>query len=387
MSEHEGDGRPRPASSDAATSSRPSQGRWTSRKKYGVLALALAVFAIAAVIVASGSNPSTVAGNSVNVHNLPVGPTPPSLTAAQGWLNSPPLAPADLRGKVVLYDFWTYSCVNCDREIPHLAAFYDRYAPNGLVVIGIHSPEFQFEQDRTNVTEAVQRLKVPYPVALDPNMDIWNAFGAQYWPEAWVADRAGHLRYMDIGEGNYTQTEDVLRALLGVSAHSPRASAVGAGALGAPPTTHQNITNETYLGLEKGVENVQPGTTTYPDVAPTLPNGAAALVGSWTADQEQVQAAAPGASIVLGYQARSANLVLATATGAPVQVQVQLDGHPLPPADRTSETQVDAQGNTFITVSAPDLYKLVLTPGIERHTLRLTAEQPGLQAFAFTFGA
>jgi thiol-disulfide isomerase/thioredoxin len=352
-----------------------------------VLALALIVFAIAAVIVASGSNPSNVAGRGVDVHNLPVGPRPPSLSAAQGWLNSPPLTPSDLHGKVVLYDFWTYSCVNCVRTIPHLAAFSSRYGPDGLVVIGIHSPEFQFEQDRTNVTEAVQRLKVPYPVALDPNMGIWNAFGAQYWPESWVADRAGHLRYMDIGEGNYAQTEDVLRALLGVPARSPRAAATNSGTLGSPPTTKQNVTNETYLGLAKRAETVQPGTNTYPDVAPSLPNGAAALVGSWTATQEQVQAAGPGASIVLGYQARSANLVLATGTGTPIRVQVELDGHPLPPADRTSETQVDAQGNTFITVSASDLYQLVLSPGIEAHTLRLTAEQAGLQAYAFTFGA
>ena len=179
----------------------------------------------------------------------------------------------------------------------------------------------------------------------------------------------------------------MLRALLGVPARSPRAPAVGSGSLGQPPTTTQSVTQETYLGLEKGVANAQPGTTTYPDVAPSLPNGAAALVGSWTADQQQVQAASPGASIVLGYRARSANLVLATATGAPIQVEVRLDGQPLPPADRTAETQVDAQGQTFITVTAPDLYRLVLSPGVEGHTVRLTAESPGLQAFAFTFGA
>ncbi len=387
MSESHDDGRPRPTSAVETGAAAPPAGRWSSRRKYGVLAAGLTVFAIAAVIVASGSNPSSVSGSGVNVKHLPVGPTSPSLTAAQGWLNSPPLTPAELRGKVVLYDFWTYSCVNCVRTIPHLAAFYDRYGPDGLVVIGIHSPEFQFEQDRGNVTAAVQRLKVTYPVALDPNMDIWNTFGAQYWPEEWVADRTGHLRYQDIGEGNYAQTEDVLRALLGVPARSPRRAEVGSDTLGQPPTTTQSITQETYLGLEKGAANAQPGTTTYPDVAPTLPNGAAALVGSWTADQQQVQAASPGASIVLGYRARSANLVLATATGAAIQVEVRLDGQPLPPADRTAETQVDAQGQTFITVTAPDLYRLVLSPGIEGHTLRLTAESPGLQAFAFTFGA
>ena len=360
--------------------------RWSTRRTYGVLAAALVVFAVAAVVVASNSNPSSVAGSGVDVHHLPQGPPPPALDAAHGWLNTPPLTTSDLQGKVVLYDFWTYSCVNCDRNIPHLAALYDRYAADGLVVIGIHSPEFDFEKDPSNVAAAVQRLRVNYPVALDPNMDIWNAFGAQYWPEEWVADRTGHLRYMDIGEGGYAQTEDVLRTLLGVSPTSPRAHAVGAGSLGSPPSATQTITQETYLGLEKGVANAQPGTVTYPNVG-SLPDGTARLVGPWIADTQQVQAAAPGAAIVLGYRARSANLVLATATGAPVRVEVQLDGQPLPPADRTAETQVDATGHTFVTVTAPDLYKLVLSPGIEGHTVRLTAESPGLQGFAFTFGA
>jgi len=341
--------------------------------------------AVIGVVVASQSNPRSVAG-TVDVSHLPVGPTPPTLVDARGWLNTAPLAPADLRGKVVLYDFWTYSCVNCVRTIPHLRAWYDRYRADGLVVVGVHSPEFDFEKDHGNVTAAVQRLHVDYPVALDDNMDIWNAFGTQYWPEEWVADRQGHLRYQDVGEGAYTDTENVLRRLLGVPASAPRAGQPGGAGFGKPPTATQNVTAETYLGLDKGGAGAQPGLATYPNVG-TLPNGAARLVGPWTASGQLVQAAGPGAAIVLGERARSVNLVMATATGGPVNVVVQLDGKPLPPAYRTSETQVDAQGRTFVTVSTSDLYRLVLSPAVEGHTVRLVAPAPGLQAFAFTFGA
>jgi thiol-disulfide isomerase/thioredoxin len=342
------------------------------------------VVAVVGVVVATNSSPSSVAGN-VDVHHLSTGPPPPTLGDAKGWLNSPPLGAAQLHDKVVLYDFWTYSCVNCVREIPQLRAWYDRYARDGLVVVGIHSPEFDFEKDHGNVTSAVQRLQVNYPVALDDNMDIWNAFGNQYWPEGWVADRAGHLRYETIGEGNYTQTENVLRALLGVPAGAARATVTGGANFGRPPASNQQITPETYLGTDKGAAGAVPGVITYPDVG-AIPADTARLVGSWNASGEQVQAAGSGATIVLNYQARSANLVMAP-TGGPVAVVVELDGKPLPPADRTAATQVNAQGQTYVEVTSSDLYPLVLTPRLERHTLRLVAQAPGVQAFAFTFGA
>jgi thiol-disulfide isomerase/thioredoxin len=361
-------------------------GLWSGRRKYLVAAALLVVLAIAAVAVASGSNPSSVAG-SVNVGNLPVGPTPPALTDAAGWLNSPPLSPTDLNHKVVLYDFWTYSCVNCVRTIPHLRAWYQRYAPDGLVIVGIHSPEFDFEKDHGNVTAAVQRLHVNYPVALDDSMTIWNQFGTQYWPEDWVADRQGHLRYQGIGEGNYTETENVIRKLLGVPASSPRAGAVNGGSLGQPGTQTTALTPETYLGLDKGTVGAQPGAMTYPAVTSVAPDSAR-LAGPWTSSGQYVQSAGAGAQIVLGARARSVNLVMAVAAGTPaVKVVVQLDGKPLPAAYRTDETQVDAAGQTFITVASSDLYRLVLAPRSESHTVRLIAQAPGVQAFAFTFGA
>jgi thiol-disulfide isomerase/thioredoxin len=358
-----------------------------SRRKYAVLAVALVVFAVAGVVVAGQSNPRSVTG-PVDVAHLPLGPPPPGLGDAKGWINSSPLTAADLQGKVVVYDFWTYSCVNCVRTLPHLRSWYDRYRQDGLVVIGIHSPEFDFEKDHGNVTGAVKRLNVDYPVALDDDMAIWNQFGAQYWPEKWVADRQGRLRYQDVGEGNYGTTEDVLRRLLGVPASAPRARPVKEGNVGQPPTQRQGVTPETYLGLDRGTAGAQRGLVNYPE-AQNLQPGDARLVGPWDGGSQAVQAAAPGAAIVLRYRAREVNLVMASAAGGsqPVDVTVQLDGQPLPAPDRTSQTMVDAQGQTFVHVSGSDLYRLVLGPSVEVHTVRLVARAPGVEAFAFTFGA
>ena len=342
------------------SSGNQGSGRW----KYGVVALALVVFATAAVVFASGSDPQTVAGKA-DVAHLPVGPAVPDLGDAQGWLNSGPLRPSDLRGKVVLYDFWTYSCVNCVRTLPHLRALYDRYGPDGLVVVGVHSPEFDFERDHGNVSDAVARLKVDYPVALDDDMDIWNAFGAQYWPQSFMADRKGRLRYGHIGEGGDEEIEAVVRTLLRVPKSAPHVGDAGA----TEPEPTQRISPETYLGQERGT-------------------GEARLRGAWTPAPQYVRADAAGAAIDLQYFAREANLVLAPGErGAPaVDVTVALDGAPLPPEYRTADTMVDADGSTFVHVSASDLYRLVLAPGIETHVVTLTARAPDLRAFAFTFG-
>jgi len=341
-------------------------GPGSSRWKYAVAALALVVFAVAAVVFASGSDPESVTGK-VDVANLPVGPTPPGLDGAKGWINTEPLTDADLAGKVVIYDFWTYSCVNCVRTLPHLRALHDRYAKDGLVVVGIHSPEFEFEKDHGNVADAVQRLKVEYPVALDDDMDIWNAFGTQYWPQKFVADRSGHVRYGHIGEGGYAETEAVVRTLLGVSAKSPSASTEESVKASPPPT--ENISPETYLGTARG-------------------SGAATLDGPWTSEPQYVQADAAGAAITLAYSAREVNLVLAPGErGAdPVDVSVELDGQPLTPEYRTADTKIDSEGATFVRVTGSDLYRLVLGPSVEQHTIRLTTRAPGLRAFAFTFG-
>jgi thiol-disulfide isomerase/thioredoxin len=326
-------------------------------------ALALAVASGAAVVVAVRADPDRT-GGAVDPARLPVGPAAPELRAA-GWLNSPPLDRAALRDKVVLYDFWTYSCVNCVRTLPYLRSWHDRYQGDGLLVVGVHSPEFEFEKDHGNVGAAVKRLDVTWPVALDDEMAIWNRFQNLYWPAKYVADRQGRIRYFHPGEGRYAETEDVVRSLLGVDPSSSRAPRPGE----ARESTGEELTPETYLGTQRGDAAVV-GVRRYPEPG-TVPEDKAALAGSWEADGERVTSREAGASILLDYRAREVNLVMAAE--APMDVVVELDGDP--------------RRRTVVRVSAADLYRLVLGPGVERHRLRLTATAPGLSAYAFTFGS
>ena len=223
-----------------------------SRRIYLAIAGIIAVVAVAAVLIAAGSNPSTISG-PVDVTSLSDNGPAPALEAT-GWINTPPLTASDLRGKVVLYDIWTYSCINCVRTFPHIRAWYDRYRGDGLVVVGVHSPEFDFEKVHSNVEAAVKHLDVTWPVALDDNMKIWNEFQNLYWPADYVADRAGHLRYFHPGEGDYANTENVLRALLGVPATSPRATLNG-----KTESAADNVNPETYLGTARSEHGTKPG--------------------------------------------------------------------------------------------------------------------------------
>jgi thiol-disulfide isomerase/thioredoxin len=341
------------------------------------------VVSLAAIWIASQADPSeTVA--AVDVKNLPVGPPVPELHA-KGWLNSPALSSKDLAGKVVVYDFWTYSCVNCVRTLPYVRAWYDRYRGDGLVVIGVHSPEFDFEKDHGNVEGAVARLKVTWPVALDDEMAIWGDFNNRYWPAKWITDRQGRIRYFHPGEGNYAETENVIRTLLGVSASSPKASDPKQPQP-APAQVAEAITQETYLGTERG-SVAEPGQHAY--TLGELRLHQPALAGTWQAEPQLIRSVSPEASLFLRYLAREVNLVMATGApgGAPVDVTVELDGKPLPEAYRTADTRVDGQGATYVHVAASDLYRLVLGPKVEQHTVRLIPRTPGLEAFAYTFGS
>jgi thiol-disulfide isomerase/thioredoxin len=359
-------------------SSRRSDAR--VRPAYLVTAVLVALLAVGAVLVAAIASPSTI-GGKVDTKNLPVGPEAPALIGAKGWINSPPVTAADTSGKVVLYDFWTYSCVNCVRTLPHVHAWYDRYKADGLEVVGIHSPEFQFEKNRANVQEAVTRLGVTWPVAIDSNLSIWDAFQNQYWPAKYITDRQGHIRYTHFGEGNYDEAEDVIRAFLGVKQSSPRAGR----AASTDATVGVQINPETYLGSAHGAEPIQAGTHRAGDPGTLVPPSVA-LVGTWTTDSEYSTNADAGASIVVGVRAREANLVMTTKDGSPIDVDVQLDGKPVPEVDRGSGLRVTPDGRTVMTVQASDLYRIIRLPGVEQHQLRLTAADPGLRAYAFTFG-
>ena len=338
------------------------------RRTYLVIAVALVAVSLGAVLYTSGTSPSSLGGGDATGN----GTTAPTLHA-KGWINSPPLTPSDLSGKVVVYDFWTYSCVNCVRTIPTVRSWYDRYHKDGLVIIGVHSPEFDFEKVHANVQAAVAKLGVDYPVALDDDMAIWSAFANSYWPADYIYDRKGHQASVHFGEGDYAHTEDVLRGLLGVAKDSA-ARAVVKGTEGGSDGS-AGITEETYNGSERGRAKFAspqqlvdgPGTFTAPA---TLQQGEHALSGRWNVTGQYVESAEAGATITLQYLAGEANLVLATASGGPIDLRVSVDGGP----------------PTIVHVRAADLYNLVTSDREAPHTLTLTATAPGLHAFAFTFG-
>jgi thiol-disulfide isomerase/thioredoxin len=353
------------------------------RRLYLWSAVVLVVLSLVAIWIAAQADPSdTFAG--VDTENLPVGRPAPEVRA-KGWLNSPVLSAADLAGKVVVYDFWTYSCVNCVRTLPYLRAWHERYRDDGLVLIGVHSPEFEFEKDHGNVEQAARRLGVTWPVALDDEMVVWDAFSNRYWPAKWITDRQGRIRYFHAGEGAYIETEDVIRTLLGVEDSSPRAHDPTEPKR-APDEVLRNITQETYLGTERG-SVAEPGQRTYQ--AGELRTHQPGLTGIWQGEPQLIRSVSPAATLSLRYQAREVNLVMATGApgGAPLDVTVELDGKPLPEDFRTADTSVDDQGATYVRVQASDLYRLAFGPRLEQHTLRLTPRTPGLEAFAFTFGA
>ena len=355
-----------------------------------------------AVLVGTHTDPNKVAG-PVDISNLQdYGPAP--ALDAKGWINSPPLTQAELRGKVVLYDIWTYSCINCQRTFPYIRSWFDRYTANGLVIVGVHSPEFDFEKVHKNVEAAVKRDDVTWPVALDDDMTIWNEFQNNSWPADYIADKNGHIRFKSVGEGGYTNAENVIRKLLGISAKAPRAHTTLARGDAMSPL---NTNPETYLGLQyqdprQPLIQIQPGAHSYPvpavgkvaapQVGPggalSLPNGAleAALAGKWTADNEAVTSDDAAATILIGVHAKEVNLVMSTKSGKPIDALVELDGRPVPAADRGSSLHVDGNGRTLVTVQAPDMYRLLLNQTVSDHVLSVTAAGPGLQAFDFTFG-
>jgi hypothetical protein len=268
------------------------------------------------------------------------------------------------------------------RTLPYLRAWYDRYHADGLEIVGVHSPEFDFEKRRANVERAVEKLKVTWPVALDPDLKVWNAFGNQYWPAKYVVDRQGRLRFFHPGEGNYDQVEDVLRELLGVDPHSPRADD-GGNDTKSPPTPEPQ-TPETYVGGARGT-TVSPQGLQDPDkdgeqggkarftVPKHIPDDAFALDGRWSIEAESATALEAGAAIVLDYHGSEVNLVLATGGGP--------DAKP-----STVTVTIDDGQPRRVDVGAPDLVNLVKDGPSGRHTLRVEADAPGLSAYAFTFG-
>ena len=276
------------------------------------------------------------------------------------WLNSQPLTLAGLRGRVVLIDFWTYSCINCLRTLPYIRAWDDRYRTAGLTIVGVHSPEFAFERKEANVRESVRDLRLRYPVALDNAFATWDAWHNQYWPAKYLIDRRGHVRYYHFGEGDYAETEEAIRTLLGVGA--PVASGL------ADESPRGLVTPESYLGFERLDRNGGDAVVEDEAHAYTFPRGLdeneLAFSGVWTVQDERAVAGF-SAALRLRYRARDVFLVL-TGRG---RVDVLVDGKP----ERT------------VAVRGDRLYTLVERPRLGEHLLELRLT-PGVAAYAFTFG-
>jgi thiol-disulfide isomerase/thioredoxin len=323
--------------------------------------------------------------------SLPVEGELPALNGATSWLNSAPLTREGLRGKVVLIDFWTYSCINCLRSLPYVNGWYQKYKDHGLVVIGVHSPEFAFEKDVGNVQRAVRDLNVTYPVALDSNYEIWRAFDNQYWPAHYFIDAQGRIRGHHFGEGDYPESERVLRELLieaGFEDLPPAGISVAAakGVEVAADDTNM-LSPETYVGHARaehfsspsGVLPGQPKEYAAPD---ELDVNQWALTGMWTVDEEKGILNSARGSIVFRFQARDLHLVLGP-SGKPVRFRVRMDGaHP----GAAHGTDTDAGGNGVVTDQR--LYQLIRQPPgeIHRHTFTIEFLDAGVQAYAFTFG-
>ena len=322
--------------------------------------------------------------------SLPDDGPAPALKGAVAWLNSSPLTPEALKGKVVLVDFWTFSCINCLRTLPYVRAWAEKYRDKGLVVVGVHAPEFAFERDVANVKRAVADLHIDYPVAIDNDYAIWRAFDNQYWPAEYLIDARGHIRHTHFGEGGYDETEKVIQQLL-AEAGAPVAptKAVENKATGAEaaPDFADVRSEETYIGYGRAENFASPGGA----VADRnhLYRGADlglnqwSLDGDWTIGQERAELDQAGGAIAFRFHARDLHLVLGPGRdGKPVRFRVTIDGA----APGTAHgADADAQGQG--TVTAERLYQLVRQDGTIRDRLfRIEFLDPGVRAYAFTFG-
>ena len=310
---------------------------------------------------------------------------------ATGWLNSPPLGAAELQGKVVLVDFWTYTCINWLRTLAYVRAWAEKYQDQGLVVVGVHTPEFPFERDVDNVRQAVKDMAVEYPVALDSDYAIWQAFANGFWPAIYIADAEGRIRHHQFGEGGYAECEMVIQRLLGESGRdnvSRDLVSVAAGGFEAQADWASLASPETYLGYEQARGFASPGDPvldqTHSYVAPDRLNlNHWAIAGDWTTERRASVLDRTGGRILFRLHARDIHLVMGPRPrGASVPFRVLIDGDP--PGDAHG-LDVDELGRGI--VAQQRLYQLIRQPGtITDRTFEITFLAPGVEAYVFTFG-
>jgi thiol-disulfide isomerase/thioredoxin len=322
---------------------------------------------------------------------LPVEGRLASFEGATGWLNSPPLTPEELRGRVVLVDFWTYTCVNWLRTLPYVRAWAAKYAAHGLTVVGVHTPEFDFEQLPANITAQARAMRVDYPIAIDSDYGVWQAFANHFWPAVYLADAEGRIRYHHFGEGEYAMTEMAIQQLL-----------TDAGATDVPgdlvmpepaglevSADYRTLRSpETYLGYRQASAMAAPGgarydrPAEYPEPA-MLSLNTWAPIGTWAVTGRALERPEPGARIAIRFQARDVNLVMGPAVpGTSIRFRVLLDGRP---ATDARGTDVDPGGSGTLTEQRT--YQLIRQTGaIEERTFEIEFLDAGAEAFCFTFG-
>jgi cytochrome c biogenesis protein CcdA/thiol-disulfide isomerase/thioredoxin len=315
----------------------------------------------------------------------------PDLSGATAWINSAPLTFAALRGKVVLVDFWTYSCINCLRTLPYVKAWNEKYKDSGLVIIGVHTPEFPFEKDEANVRKAVKDLGVAYPVAMDNDYKIWRSFNNEYWPADYFIDAGGNIRFHHFGEGSYEESEKWIRTLLQEANHAPvpeGPTKIEAQGMEAAPDADDVQSPETYIGYARAENFASPGGFNKDD--PQLykaPGGLKlnqwALDGRWKDEDQVATSLAADAGISFRFHARDLHLVLGPSSdGKAVRFRVTIDGH-APGSDHGVDTDAEGYG----TVTGDRLYQLIRQRGnIQDRTFRIEFLTPGVRAYSFTFG-
>jgi cytochrome c biogenesis protein CcdA/thiol-disulfide isomerase/thioredoxin len=314
----------------------------------------------------------------------------PDLSGATAWINSQPLTFDLLHGKVVLVDFWTYSCINCLRTLPYIKAWNQKYKDSGLVIIGVHTPEFPFEKDEANVRKAVKDLGITYPVPMDNNYKIWRSFNNEYWPADYFIDATGAVRFHHFGEGAYDESEKQIRTLLEEANHAPlpqTATKIAASGTEAAADSGDVQSPETYVGYARAANFTSPGGFNQDD-AKNYSTPAAlnlnqwALGGMWKDDDQFATSRAAGDSISYRFHARDLHLVLGPDEDKPVRFRVTLDGQ-APGANHGVDTDADGYG----VVTGDRLYQLIRQQGsIHDRTFRIEFLVPGVRAYSFTFG-
>jgi thiol-disulfide isomerase/thioredoxin len=333
----------------------------------------------------------TPAGLHTSPSRLPVEGSLPSFDGATEWLNSPPLTAADLSGKVVLVNFWTYTCINWLRQLPYVRAWAQVYADHGLTVVGVHTPEFGFEHDLANVRRAVRDMRVGYPVAVDNDYAVWSAFDNHYWPALYFADAQGRIRHHHFGEGEYQQSEMVIQQLLadaGTTDRSHELVSVEADGAEAPADWASLRSPENYTGYERTANFASPGGAVpgqrraY-DIPARLGLNHWALSGDWTVEEQAATLNEAGGLIAYRFHARDLHLVMGPeGADAPVRFRVRVDGQP-PGAAHGADVDDRGEG----TIAGQRLHQLIRQPGpVADRTFEITFLDPGAQVYAFTFG-